>query len=158
MNKVIILFDTEYTSWEGSMERNWSHKNEYKELVQLSAIKINIEKNNIKIIDKITIVCKPVKNPILSEYFIKLTGITNNDIENGVSFNNCLVEFYTFCKYNNKQVNIYSYGNDYNILEINMKYNDIPINSKFYKWKKKFYDIKPIFSLYGINTHKYTSV
>ena len=157
MTNIIVLFDTEFTAWDGSVKRNWSKKNEYKELVQLAALKIKIGKK-IKIIDKFNIIVKPVKNPLLSQYFIKLTGITNNNVKNkGVSFKKCIREFYSFCKYNNKLVNIYSYGNDYVILKENMDYNKIPKKSKFRSWEKLFFDIKPIFNLYGINTNKYTS-
>ena len=46
----IVIYDTEYTTWKGALERNWSGPNEYRELVKLSAIKIEI-KDNIKIID-----------------------------------------------------------------------------------------------------------
>ena len=33
-----IIFDTEFTAWEGSMERKWSGENEYKELIQISTL------------------------------------------------------------------------------------------------------------------------
>ena len=42
-----IILDTEYTSWKGSQERNWSRKNEYKELVQIAAIKIKKKSKHI---------------------------------------------------------------------------------------------------------------
>jgi hypothetical protein len=35
-----VFYDTEYTSWEGAMARNWSGPNEHRELVQLSAIRV----------------------------------------------------------------------------------------------------------------------
>ena len=37
----LLIIDAEWTSWEGSMERNWSLENEYREIVQISAIKIH---------------------------------------------------------------------------------------------------------------------
>ena len=43
-----IIFDTEFTAWEGSMERNWSGENEYRELVQISAFRI--KKKGIKLL------------------------------------------------------------------------------------------------------------
>lgn len=30
-----VFYDTEYTSWEGAMQRNWSGPDEHRELVQL---------------------------------------------------------------------------------------------------------------------------
>ena len=35
-----IIFDTEFTAWEGSQERKWSGENEFRELVQISAIRV----------------------------------------------------------------------------------------------------------------------
>ena len=60
-----IVFDTEFTSWEGSMENNWSREGEHRELVQIGALKIS----DGKIIDKLDILVKPQINPILSDYF-----------------------------------------------------------------------------------------
>ena len=55
--KKYIVFDTEYTAWKNSLQTNWSRQNEYKELVQISAIKVNnsiIEKfENFEKIEKI---------------------------------------------------------------------------------------------------------
>ena len=64
-----IVFDLEFTSWEGSMQRNWSGENEYKEIVQIAAIKVT----DGKISDKLNILVKPNINPNLSDYFQKLT-------------------------------------------------------------------------------------
>jgi hypothetical protein len=69
-----ILWDTEYTSWKGSQERNWkktkkSDITEYKELVMIGAIKVKKIGNTLKIIDNKKIYIKPTYNPILSDYF-----------------------------------------------------------------------------------------
>ena len=76
-----IIFDTEYTAWEGSQERNWSGVNEYMELVQIGALKVVKTSRTIKIVKKFNIYIKPKKNPELSEYFINLTGITQNMVD-----------------------------------------------------------------------------
>lgn len=39
----VIVFDTEYTTWDGAKERGWSNPNEHRELVQIAAQKINVE-------------------------------------------------------------------------------------------------------------------
>jgi len=46
-----IIFDTEFTSWKGSQERNWKNSpdpnlTEYKELVMIGAIKVKKIKKN----------------------------------------------------------------------------------------------------------------
>ena len=83
-----IIFDTEYTAWEGSQQRNWSGENEYMELVQIGALKVIKTDTTIKVVKKFNIYVKPKKNPELSEYFINLTGITQNIIDKkAVTFN-----------------------------------------------------------------------
>ena len=137
-----IIFDTEYTSWKGSQERNWNGKNEYKEIVQISGFKINKKKSHLEIIDKIDIIVKPKINPLLSEYFINLTGITQKKVEKeGIQIEKANEIFYNFCKNNNQEIPLYSYGNDFKILEENFNYIQIPNDSKFRKWKKYFFDI-----------------
>ena len=153
-----IIFDTEYTAWEGSQERNWSRDNEYMELVQIGALKVIKTDTTIKIVKKFNIYIKPKKNPELSEYFINLTGITQNTIdEKAVTFNEAMKQFYNFCKTkNNVKLPMFSYGNDYDIIKYNLKLNSINKKSRFYKWEKKFYDIRPIFDCY-VDTSEYTS-
>ena len=153
-----IIFDTEYTAWEGSQERNWSRDNEYMELVQIGALKVIKTDTTIKIVKKFNIYIKPKKNPELSEYFINLTGITQNIIDKkAVTFNEAMKQFYNFCKTkNNVKLSMFSYGNDYDIIKYNLKLNSVNKKSRFYKWEKKFYDIRPIFDCY-VDTSEYTS-
>lgn len=149
-----ILFDTEYTSWEGSQERNWSYDYEYKEIICISALKIKNINNELTIIDKFNYYVKPIKNPLLSNYITNLTGITQNTIDTmSIKFEEALKLFYIFCE----NYNIYSYGNDYHEIKINITLNKLTHLSKFLEWEKKFYDIKPIFQKYNIDTNKYTS-
>jgi len=153
-----IIFDTEYTAWEGSQERNWSDDDEYMELVQIGALKVVKTPRTIKIVKKFNIYIKPKKNPELSEYFINLTGITQNIVDKkGVTFNEAMKQFYNFCKTkNNVKLPMFSYGNDYDIIKYNLKLNSVNKKSRFYKWEKKFYDIRPIFDCY-VDTSDYTS-
>ena len=147
-----IVFDTEFTSWEGSMENNWSREGEHRELVQIGALKIS----DGEIIDKLDILVKPQINPILSDYFQKLTLITNKDIsEKGIHIYDALEKFYQF----SKNFEIYSYGNDYSIILENLILNKAPIRSKFFSenWKNKFYDFKTLLYDYEIDPSKYTS-
>lgn len=146
----LILWDIEYTAWQGSQQRNWSTPGEHRELVQVVAIKI---KDN-KIIDKCNIFIKPTQNPELSDYFTKLTGITNEMITNkGVSFKEFLKLFYQFTHNKKGAIPCYSYGNDYDILKENFILNGINNNEE---WEKSFHDIKPLFRISGINVDKYT--
>ena len=153
-----IIFDTEYTAWEGSQERNWSDDDEYMELVQIGALKVVKTDTTIKVVKKFNIYIKPKKNPELSEYFINLTGVTQNTIDKkAITFNEAMKKIYSFCRTkNNVKLPMFSYGNDYDIIKYNLKLNSVNKKSRFYKWEKKFYDIRPIFDCY-VDTSKYTS-
>ena len=153
-----IIFDTEYTAWEGSQKRGWSGENEYMELVQIGALKVVKTSKTIKFVKKLNIYIKPKKNPELSEYFTNLTGITQNTLDKkGSTFNEAMKQFYNFCKTkNNIKLPMFSYGNDYDVMKYNLKLNSINKKSRFYKWEKKFYDIRPIFDFY-VDTSKYSS-
>ena len=45
--ETFIIFDTEFTAWKGSQERDWSGENEERELVQIGALKVKKLKNTI---------------------------------------------------------------------------------------------------------------
>tara|TARA_B110001469_G_C9432624_1_gene219738 strand:- start:42 stop:656 length:615 start_codon:yes stop_codon:yes gene_type:complete len=153
----IIIYDTEYTSWQGSLENNWSREDEYRELVQLSAIKIKINQNNISIIDKFSEYCIPNINSNLSKYFTELTGITNDTINKlGVNFNKLIENFYNF----SKDYKCFCYGsklgNDSHILIENMDLNKNK-NENILNWiHKNHFDIRPLFQSV-IDTQNYNS-
>jgi len=80
-----VVFDMEWTSWEGAMERNWSGLNEHRELIQIGAVRIDA--NSLREIDSFSCLLKPVKNPILSDYISRLTGISNEEVRSkGLDF------------------------------------------------------------------------
>ena len=156
--KEFIIFDTEFTSWQGSQERNWSDKNEYMELVQIGALKVEKKKDYLDIKEVFSIYCKPEINPILSQYFIDLTNISQETVDTqGFSFSKSIQLFYQFCKDNNgNKLPLYSYGNDYGIIQYNLNLKKTPKQSKFRAWGSFFYDIREIFKDY-VNVSKYTS-
>ena len=49
-----------------------------KEIVQIATIKVDLSTLEVK--DEFNVFVKPTYNPILSDYFINLTGITNKKI------------------------------------------------------------------------------
>lgn len=88
-----VIFDTEYTSWCGCQEHGW-HGRQKREIVQIAAIKVS---NDLRVLDTFNILCKPVINPTLSEYFENLTGITNQKIQRkGISFEKAYKKFKKF--------------------------------------------------------------
>ena len=106
--KDIVSFDCEYTAWKGSRERKWSEDWEHLEVVQIAAIRINPE--TFEPIGKaLDIIVKPRINSELSDYFINLTSITNEDVEaRGVDFLECYTKFQEYIK----DCIIWSFGDD----------------------------------------------
>jgi DNA polymerase III alpha subunit (gram-positive type) len=149
--KKYILFDTEFTSWKNSKKNNWSKSNEYREIIQIAAFKIN----NGEIIDKLNLFIKPTFNKKLSKYIINLTGITNEKIrKNGISFKKAIDIFYNFSKY----YPLYSYGNDYDVIKENLILYEINSSKYLKKWKIKFNDFQHILKKKSnIDPTKYTS-
>lgn len=152
-----ILFDTEFTSWKGSVENDWSKIGEYKELVQIGAIKVKKMNNILFVQDRLSLYVKPTVNENLSDYFINLTGITQDTITKcGHPLTDALELFYKFCQDDNgSNIPILSYGNDYGIILINL--NKLPFAKnkiKYERWEGYFYDIRNIFRDYvDINLH-----
>jgi len=144
----IIIFDTEYTAWAGSLEYHWSRPNEYREIVQIGAILVDTKQ--LSEIDNINLFVKPVKNPILSEYFTNLTGIKQKDIdENGIYFKEATLKFFSWCG----SYPIYSYGGDEENIEENCGFSGIPFPFN----RSKFYDIKDLFKNNGVPVDRYQS-
>lgn len=117
-----IIFDTEFTSWEGAMARKWSGPNEYRELVQIGAVKIDAD--SLEVIGTFEVLTKPVRNPQLSAYFIGLTSIRQEQLDaDGLDFVTGLQRFMKFTG----GLPPWSYGGDVSVLAENMQLNNIPV-------------------------------
>ncbi|MDD9900123.1 MAG: exonuclease domain-containing protein [Alphaproteobacteria bacterium] len=115
MGADIVFYDTEYTSWEGAHENNWGEPWQKKELVQIGAIRFDLEE--LKERETFSILVKPEINPVLSDYFINLTHITNEDVEeHGVTFGVAYKKFLSFVK----GLPLAAYGTDDEIIRENM--------------------------------------
>ncbi len=88
-----VIFDTEYTSWAGCLENGWcGHQKQ--EIVQIAAIKVD---DNFNVTGELNLLCQPKINPQLSDYFMNLTGITNEDVAaKGVDFATAYAQFKAF--------------------------------------------------------------
>lgn len=109
----IVVFDLEITAWEGSLARSWSGPGEYMEVVQIGAVKLDAampmaERGSFEIL------VRPKKNPVLSDYFTALTGITNADLDReAVGFAEALQTFAVFV---GDAGAVYSNGSDWSDL------------------------------------------
>ncbi len=117
----VIFYDTEFTTWEGAMDRDWSGPNEYRELVQIGALRFNLE--TLEEGEEFLILVKPVKNPALSDFFTQLTGISNADVANdGLSFPDAYRQFKAFI--GNQLTSCY--GWDARVMRENLVFNTMP--------------------------------
>lgn len=119
-----IIYDLEYTAWEGSLDRNWSGSEEYREIIEIGAIVVNKSFKEIKSFSRLI---APIRNPILSNYIINLTGITNKMLSNkAVTFKKGYLDFLYFI--NKYAKTAFSYGNDRDVLMENIKMNSFNTN------------------------------
>ena len=75
-----VILDLEYTAWEGSATRQWREEWEWREIVQIGCVIVD-GGNGFVILDEFERLVAPHKNPLLSEYFIRLTGIFQTDVD-----------------------------------------------------------------------------
>lgn len=150
----IIVFDTEFTTWEGSLERNWSGEGEYRELVQIVAKRINLQTETE--VDSFSVLMTPTINPTLSEYFIELTGITQSDIDSeGVSFSTAFQKFLTW----SSGIVKYSYSSrlhskaDYEVI----RENSLLYGLSTFPKPNDYKNIAPVFVEVGVDVSEYSS-
>ncbi|MCW8914685.1 MAG: exonuclease domain-containing protein [Magnetovibrio sp.] len=125
----LVIYDTEWTSWSGFMESNWQQPGHHMEIIQIGAVKLDVE-DNFKEIDSFQCFVKPLINPELSDYIIELTGITQTTVDHhGVSFPDALKQFLTFI--GEEICALISYGRDKSIVDKNCKIHNIPMPTTF---------------------------
>jgi inhibitor of KinA sporulation pathway (predicted exonuclease) len=111
-----VIFDLEFTAWEGSVQHRWGRPGEFTELVQIGALKIDAQ--NLLVDAELDLLVRPRFNPILSEYFVALTGITNEELQaRGIDFPAAYAKFIRFCG----GAPIFAFGRDDLILEFNIR-------------------------------------
>jgi inhibitor of KinA sporulation pathway (predicted exonuclease) len=90
-----VIFDLEFTAWEGSVAHRWSRPGEFTELVQIGALKVDA--GSFAVESELDVVVRPRFNPVLSGYLVKLTGITNEELATrGVDFAHAYSQFLHF--------------------------------------------------------------
>lgn len=138
-----IVFDVEFTAWDGSMARRWSGKAEHTEVVQIGAVKIDIQ--SLKPVDEFEILVCPRVNPELSDYLVNLTGISRERLRaRGVDYVTAHRAFLGFVG----DGIIAAWGRDDLILETNLKLygflGALPI--------PPYVNVVPMFQAFGIDT------
>lgn len=121
MSGTVVFYDTEFTTWEGAMENDWSEPGQCRELVQIGAIRFDLD--GLKELEEFLVLIKPVKNPVLSDFFIRLTGITNEDVQrDGLSFPDAYKKFQEFIG----NAPTACFGWDARVMRENLGFNAMP--------------------------------
>jgi len=112
----ITVFDLEYTAWECSMARHWLAPGEFKEVVQIGAVKLDAD--SLAVLDEIDLLVRPRINPVLSPYFEKLTGITSEKVaRQGGDFASAYARFLDFAG----EGPLAAFGRDETVLKDNIR-------------------------------------
>jgi inhibitor of KinA sporulation pathway (predicted exonuclease) len=123
----VVVFDLEFTAWEGSQERGWSGPGEVREIVQIGAVRMRGGPGGGETAAFCRFV-RPVLAPRLSAFFTSLTGITQQRVDaEGVAFAEALDAFATFAG----SAPLWSNGPDGDVLQENCRLlgvDDCPID------------------------------
>lgn len=148
----VVIFDTEYTTWEGSRARGWSAPGEYREVVQIAAQRIDLASGAVQA--EFAEYVHPRINNTLSTFFIELTGITQDTIDtHGRDFLPVYREFVSWVG----ECAVYSYGSskasDGDILAENLALYDLaePYDAT------RYHNLRPLFQAAGIPVEQYSS-
>lgn len=114
---VFIIYDLEFTAWEGSQERRWGLEWEHREIIQIEAKKVKLKNDKIIMVDSMSLYISPLINKILSKYIMDLTGITQEKVDFGIHIDELLKLFEDFTE--NGSIPALSWGNDMSIINEN---------------------------------------
>ena len=138
----ITIFDLEYTAWECSMARHWLTPGEFKEVVQIGAVKLDAD--SFVVLDSFECLVRPRINTVISPYLEKLTGITNDALaRDGVDFMDAYARFLDFADGGP----IAAFGHDEYVLEENLRLYGITGTRAM----PVFYDLRGWFAVQGLD-------
>jgi inhibitor of KinA sporulation pathway (predicted exonuclease) len=138
----ITIFDLEYTAWECSMARHWLTPGEFKEVVQIGAVKLDAD--TFHVLDEFDCLVKPRINAVISPYLENLTGITNDAVaRHGLDFADAYARFLAFAD----DGPIAAFGHDEYVLEENLRLYGIHGARAL----PLFYDLRGWFAVQGLD-------
>jgi inhibitor of KinA sporulation pathway (predicted exonuclease) len=138
----ITIFDLEYTAWECSMARSWLTPGEFREVVQIGAVRLDADSFAVKA--EFEVLVRPRFNPELSPYLENLTGITRDQVAGrGVDFRAAYDRFLAFAG----DCPIAAFGHDEQVLEENLRLYGI----RDAKSLPLFYDLRGWFAVQGVD-------
>jgi len=112
----LTIFDLEFTAWEQSLARQWLGPGEFKEVVQIGAVRLNLQSLTME--GSFDCLVRPRVNAKLSDYFENLTGISNRRLAaEGVDFEIGYRRFLDFARGGT----IAAFGHDEWVLDENIR-------------------------------------
>ena len=124
----VVVYDLEYTTWEGARARRWMAPGEFREVVEIAAVSLDAGRGFAET-GIMTLLVKPRLNPQLSDYFVELTGIGQAELdEKGVSYQQARTQFASFVSQavSAPGRRVWSYGEDNEILSENDRLWNLP--------------------------------
>jgi inhibitor of KinA sporulation pathway (predicted exonuclease) len=138
-----VVYDLEFTAWEGSMRHRWLRPGEFKEVVQIGAVKV--DPLNLKVLDTFSVFVRPRINSGLSPYLERLTGITTEILrEQGCDFAAAYGAFLDFAHGGACA----AFGRDELVFEENLRLYGLAAPADV----PEFRDLRPWFRANGIET------
>jgi inhibitor of KinA sporulation pathway (predicted exonuclease) len=93
----VVVYDLEFTAWEGSMAERWLRPGQFREVTQIGAVRLDTTTLEERAIFEALV--KPRFNPVLSAYFERLTGISNARMQaHGIDFADAYAAFVGFAR------------------------------------------------------------
>jgi DNA polymerase III epsilon subunit-like protein len=138
---ILTVFDLEYTAWECSMARAWLTPGQFREVVQIGAVKLDT--GSLVVVAELDLLVKPRINPHLSDYFEKLTGITTGKAaRQGLDFADAYDRFLDFAEGGP----IAAFGRDDGVLMENLRLYGLKARAL-----PLFYDLRGWFAAQGMD-------
>jgi inhibitor of KinA sporulation pathway (predicted exonuclease) len=142
MISALVIFDLEFTAWSDSLTGHWLAPGQFKEVVQIGAVRLETE--SLAVTASFDCLVRPRINPMLSDYFQNLTGITNVRLaKEGVDFETAYRRFIAFAG----GCAIASFGHDEWVLDENVRLYDL----KDLAPRPPFLELRGWFDRNGIN-------
>lgn len=138
----ITVFDLEYTAWTGSMAGSWLAPGQFREVVQIGAVRLDADSFARRA--EFEVLVRPRINPGLSAYFENLTGIAGERVAaEGVDFAEGYERFLAFAG----DGPIAAFGRDDKVLTENLRLYGIGDA----KVLPLFYDLRGWFAVQGLD-------
>jgi inhibitor of KinA sporulation pathway (predicted exonuclease) len=136
-HQTFIVYDLEYTAWEGSRIHGWTRDGEHREIIQIGAVRLGSDFKEQAFID---IVVKPRLNPQLSDYIVRLTGISQARIDaEGVDIAEAMARFAAFA---GPDAPLISNGKDAEVIAENCTLFKLPD-----PFAGRYHDIRPLLAV-----------